>query len=97
MPRTLGNLTYYTVHEVAKAAGVHRATLIRWIDARKVPDGRRDRHNWRLFSAEQVELIKDFALSTTGPEDAGDSQIPLFVRRPDSRRQVKTQAPGSAR
>ena len=96
MPRSLGNQTYYTVLEVAKAVGVHLATLIRWIDAGKVPDGRRDRHNWRLFSAEQVELIKDFALSTTGPDEAADEQIPLFVSRANTR-QPKAQLRGSAR
>lgn len=80
MAKILGGVRVYTVSEVASAVGVHRLTLLRWIDARKVPDGKRDRNGWRLFSEAQLEAIKDFALGTSDPTDAGD-QPGLFERR----------------
>jgi excisionase family DNA binding protein len=85
MPKLLGGLCFYTVSEVAKSVGIHRMTLLRWIEARKVPDGRRDRNGWRMFSEAQVEAIKDFALSTSDPNSDPDEQMLLFkshVRRP---------------
>jgi excisionase family DNA binding protein len=81
MPKLLSGIPFYTVSEVAKAVGVHRITLVRWIDAGKVPDGKRDRNGWRMFSESQVEAIKDFALSTSGPDDVPDEQMLLFHRQ----------------
>jgi excisionase family DNA binding protein len=87
MPRLLSGIPYYTVSEVAKAVNVHRITLLRWIGAGKVPDGRRDRNGWRLFSAEQLERIKDFALATEpAPEESTVEQISLFHSAANARR-----------
>ena len=80
MPRLLGGIRVYTVSEVASAVGVHRLTLLRWIDARKVPDGKRDRNGWRLFSDAHLEAIKDFALGTSDPGDFPEEQMALFGR-----------------
>ena len=51
MPKLFAGVQYYTVTEVARAVGVHRDTLKRWLEAGKVPDARRDRNGWRIFSA----------------------------------------------
>jgi excisionase family DNA binding protein len=80
MPRMLGGLRVFTVSEVADLVGVHRTTLLRWIHARKVPDGKRDRNDWRMFSEAQVELIKDYALSTSGSVSEPSEQMALFDR-----------------
>src|SRR5215471_15199857 len=78
MPRQIGDAHFFSLIEVSRLIGVHRTTLLRWISAGKVPDARRDRHGWRLFSEEQVETIKDFALYTADPADERD-QLRLFT------------------
>jgi excisionase family DNA binding protein len=80
MPTFLGGVPYYRVAEVAETVGVHPRTLRRWIKAGKVPDGKRDRNHWRVFSEAQVEQIKDFALSTSHA-GGSDEQMFLFRRR----------------
>jgi predicted site-specific integrase-resolvase len=42
----------------AKALGVSKATLLRWIRNRKTEDVARDRHNWRVFTATDIRRIK---------------------------------------
>lgn len=78
MPRRIGTLEFFTLAEVSQMAGVHRTTLLRWIAAGKVPDAKRDRHGWRVFTQDQVETIKDFALFTADPS-SGQDQFPLFA------------------
>ena len=40
----------YTTAQVAAMAGVHRDTLLRWLRGRNVPEPRRNRHGWRVFT-----------------------------------------------
>jgi len=47
--------------EVAKQAGVHKDTLLRWLRDGLVPEPRRDRRGWRVFSAQETEMIVQFA------------------------------------
>ena len=47
--------------EVAKKAGVHKATLLRWLREGLVPEPGRDGRGWRTFSAEQAEGVASFA------------------------------------
>lgn len=42
----------------AKELGVSKPTLLRWIREGKTADVRRDRHNWRIFSAADIVRIK---------------------------------------
>lgn len=42
-------------------AGVHRDTLLRWLRERTMPEPRRDRHGWRVFSAQEAAAIVAFA------------------------------------
>jgi len=81
MPKLIGGTRFHTVSEVARAVGVHRATLLRWIDAQKVTDGKRDRNGWRMFSDTQLEVIRDFALSMSPPGDVSEDQMRLFGRQ----------------
>lgn len=51
----------YTTAQVAAMAGVHRDTLLRWLRERNVPEPRRDRHGWRVFTAREAAAIAAFA------------------------------------
>ena len=51
----------FSTGEVAAMAGVHRDTLLRWLRQRSVPEPRRDRRGWRVFTPREAELIASFA------------------------------------
>jgi site-specific DNA-methyltransferase (cytosine-N4-specific) len=50
--------------EVAVEAGVHRDTLLRWLRAGEVPEPKRDRHGWRVFSKIEAAKVVSYATST---------------------------------
>ena len=47
--------------EVARLAGVHKDTLLRWLRSGSVPEPRRDRHGWRSFTRSDAQRITDFS------------------------------------
>lgn len=49
--------------EVAKMAGVHRDTLLRWLRTKLIPEPERDRHGWRFFNPAQADAVRAFATS----------------------------------
>lgn len=52
----------YSTEEAAKAAGISKSTLLRWIKRGLVPDAtRRDRNNWRVFTQDEIASIKKAA------------------------------------
>ena len=51
----------FSTKEVAELSGVHKDTLLRWLKDGKVQEPLRDRNGWRMFSTNQVRLIKEFA------------------------------------
>lgn len=59
--------------EVAKRAGVHKDTLLRWLRAGLVPEPGRDGRGWRVFTAHDAESVATFARwrsEVTEPEGA---------------------------
>ena len=62
----------YTTAQVAAMAGVHRDTLLRWLRGRHVPEPRRDRHGWRVFTAREAAAVAAFA--------KGDGAAPALPR-----------------
>lgn len=46
-------------HEAAQELGVSKATLLRWIRDGKITDVKRDRNNWRVFTAEDIRRIRE--------------------------------------
>ena len=50
-----------TTAQVAAMAGVHRDTLLRWLRERRVPEPRRDRHGWRVFTVREAAAVTDYA------------------------------------
>jgi DNA modification methylase len=47
--------------EVARLAGVHKDTLLRWLRIGRVSEPGRDRHGWRYFTASQANAVVSFA------------------------------------
>ncbi|MBM3156911.1 MAG: hypothetical protein FJ004_06465 [Chloroflexi bacterium] len=69
--------------QVAKLAGVHKDTLLRWLRAGQVPEPGRDRRGWRDWSDDQVQNVLRFArgeVKVTKPK--GDGAI-LALRQLD--------------
>jgi DNA modification methylase len=67
--------------EVARRAGVHRDTLLRWLRRGLVREPGRDRHGWRAFSEEQVRAIVAFAKSSTeAPVIAETREGPRYAK-----------------
>ena len=50
-----------TPKEVAKKAGIHRDTLLRWLRENLIPEPRRDHRGWRIFSSEEAEVVQRFS------------------------------------
>jgi hypothetical protein len=53
--------------EAARAAGISKNTLLRWLRQGKVPEVARDRNGWRIFSPRDVAAITAYARKTTPP------------------------------
>lgn len=51
----------FTTAQVANMAGVHRDTLLRWLREGSIPEPCRDRHGWRVFTANEAMEIAAFA------------------------------------
>jgi DNA modification methylase len=47
--------------QVAALAGVHKDTLLRWLRESSIPEPRRDRHGWRVFSHREATAVAAFA------------------------------------
>jgi excisionase family DNA binding protein len=54
---------YMRTNEAARAIGVSRQTLLRWLQEGKVRDVKRDRNGWRVFSREDVARLRRWARS----------------------------------
>jgi DNA-binding transcriptional MerR regulator len=53
------NQKYYRTSEICKAVGVSRTTLWRWVkDGILVDSVKRDRRGWRLFTENDLNIIK---------------------------------------
>lgn len=61
--RVLAEIPIYSTEQAAVAAGISKSTLLRWIKHGLVPDVRRDRNNWRVFTSKDIQLLKKVASS----------------------------------
>jgi hypothetical protein len=83
MPVEIQGEQYYTNSEVSDQLKVSRQTLWRWRDKRSIPAGLRHRSRQVLFTAEEVEEIRQFA-NRLEPIELGSGtvrQLGLFGRR----------------
>ncbi|MBM4160084.1 MAG: MerR family transcriptional regulator [Ignavibacteria bacterium] len=56
-----------TTKEVAHLAGVHKDTLLRWLRDQRVPEPKRNRNGWRLFSEDEAKIIVSYARGNQQP------------------------------
>jgi hypothetical protein len=63
VPVEIRGQRFFKSSEVARLAGVHRLTLLRWIREGRLADVSRDRNGWRVFSEQETAAIVDFAKS----------------------------------
>jgi len=76
---TESQLQSYSTVDVARRAGVHRDTLLRWLRARLIPEPSRDRHGWRSFTETEAKAVTAFAQRITEPAQ------PIVVAEASSR------------
>jgi DNA-binding transcriptional MerR regulator len=59
MPVVINGQTYYRTGEVCQIIGISRNTLFRWLKEGLFSDIEyRDWRGWRLFTADQLDMIK---------------------------------------
>jgi len=63
------NLIYTA--EAAKRIGIRKATLLRWLKDRKIPEVSRDVRGWRVFSEKEVRRIQEYAHRINPPSPDG--------------------------
>jgi len=83
MPVEIQGEQYHTNSEVADELKVSRQTLWRWLDKGSIPAGWKYRTRQVLFTAEEVEAIRQFA-NKLEPIELGSGtvrQLGLFSRR----------------
>lgn len=50
--------TYYRTTEICVKTGISRATLFRWLKAGILKTTLRDRRGWRMFTKDDLDLIR---------------------------------------
>jgi predicted site-specific integrase-resolvase len=59
MPVKIDGVTYYRTKEACDIVGIAKNTYLRWVTGGNFCDVQfRDRRGWRLFTAEEVNLLK---------------------------------------
>jgi excisionase family DNA binding protein len=58
VPKEINNQQFYSATEVCQMIGISRATLQRWIQKGVLIKIRRDRRGFRLFTEEDLNLLK---------------------------------------
>ena len=59
MPVKINGQTYYRTAEVYRMIGISRNTLYRWLQNGVLGEReRRDRRGWRLFTQDEVDILK---------------------------------------
>lgn len=48
----------YSTEEAAKEIGISKSTLLRWFREKRIDDVKRDRNQWRVFTASDIARIK---------------------------------------
>jgi predicted site-specific integrase-resolvase len=59
MPIVMNRQTYYRTAEVCQIVGIGRNTLFRWLKKGLLGEcERRDRRGWRLFTEDDIDLLR---------------------------------------
>ncbi len=66
MPVEMNSQTYYRTSEVCRMVGISKNTLFRWLKQGLLGEcERRDRRGWRIFTEDEVELLRGEASQIT--------------------------------
>ena len=65
------------MNQAAQAIGVSVVTLKRWFSSGKVKVVERNRNNWRVFTAADIERIKQYATKDSDTATSSTSTVPL--------------------
>jgi hypothetical protein len=97
----IDGVSYFSASELLVELGVSRQTLWRWRQQRKIPAGHRYRDKTILFTADEVELIRQYANRIEPNEKAserpGFRQLGLFNGIADRAERGTTEAPSLKR
>jgi transposase-like protein len=76
----IDGVAYFSAADVKRDLGVARQTLWRWRRAQKVPQGRRYRDRQVLFTADELEAIREYAnrLEPAEVSNGASNQLKLF-------------------
>ena len=77
-PIIIDGVEYYKHSEVAEELGVSRQTLWRWRRQGSIPVGHRYRDGKTLFTAAEVEAIRQFANRVEPLDEVDANQLKLF-------------------
>ncbi len=55
----------YSTNEAARAAGISRDTLLRWLAAGKIAEPDRNRNGWRAFTEAELKAVVRYANKIT--------------------------------
>ncbi len=65
----MGQSKTFGTAEAAKKLGISRQTLHRWFAVGRIRDVRRDRNNWRVFTLQDIDRIRNEAELKGGGDD----------------------------
>lgn len=82
MPLEIKGVAYFTGAEVASALGVSRVTLWRWRQEGKIPPGHRLRGRQVIFTSDEAQTIRDFAVRIEPIGGTQSDQLVLFGSNP---------------
>ena len=82
MPIEIDGISYYSVADIQRHLGVVRQTVWRWRKSGKIPSGRRYRDKQVVFTAEELEAIREYS-NRLGPADSppADQLKPFTPKR----------------
>lgn len=60
-------MAYYTTKDVLKKVGISRNTLFLWFRHHKIPEVRRDRNGYRIFTKDDIQSILSYKNRLTPP------------------------------
>ena len=78
---SINGIEYYAAAEVLKKLGISRQTLWRWRQQGKIPPGHRFRDGKTLFTAQEVETIREYATHIEPIDQPDRKQLGLFDGR----------------
>ncbi len=76
MPVDANGTKYYRTAEVYRAIGISRNTLFSWLQRGVLGETElRDRRGWRLFTQDDLEILKREATRTYTVKRTGDTNV----------------------